>query len=67
MYTHSELMEVLGEADMAMISADFWFNRDSTKFIPVNIHDQPNHPVWKELNAFQNGWLACKNFYKIRD
>jgi len=24
MYTHSELMEVLGEADMVMIIADFW-------------------------------------------
>ena len=67
MRTYEELLEILGESDMAMISADFWFNRDSSKFIPVNIHDLPNHSVWKELNAFQNGWLACKNFYKIRD
>jgi hypothetical protein len=67
MYTHSELMEVLGEADMAMISADFWFRRDCTKLLPKNIDDLPNHLVWKELLAYQNGWLACKNFYKIRD
>jgi hypothetical protein len=67
MYTHTELLEVLGEADMAMISADFWFRRDHTKPLPKNIHDLPDHSVWKELNAFQNGWLACKNFYKIRD
>ena len=67
MYTHSELFEVLGEADIAMISADFWRIRDSNKFIPVNIHDQPNHPVWKELNAFQAGWVACKQFYSINN
>ena len=52
---------------MAYISADFWFSRDSTIPLPKNIHDHLEHPVWKELNAFQNGWLACKNFYKIRD
>jgi hypothetical protein len=67
MNTTDELLEILGEADMAMISADFWFNRDNPKFTAINIHEHPNHPVWKELNAFQNGWLACKNFYKIRD
>jgi hypothetical protein len=67
MYTHSELMEILGEADMAMISADFWFHRDSTELLPKHIGDHPKHPVWKELLTYQNGWLACKNFYKIRD
>lgn len=67
MRTHSELMEILGEADIAMISAEFWFSRDEHKFLPLNIDDLPNHPVWKELLAYQNGWLACKNFYKIRD
>ena len=66
MYTTNELLEVLGEAEMARISADFWFSRDNPSF-PVNIHDYADHPVWKELNAFQNGWLACKNFYKIQD
>lgn len=67
MYTTNELLEVLGGSEMAYISADFWFNRDSTIPLPKNIHDQPDHPVWKELNAFQNGWLACRGFYKIRD
>jgi hypothetical protein len=64
MYTTNELLEVLDEAEMAYISADFWFSRENPSF-PVSIHDHPEHPVWKELNAFQNGWLACKNFYKI--
>jgi len=67
MRTTDELFEILGEADMAMISADFWFSRDSTELLLEDIRDNPDHPIWKELNAFQNGWLACKTFYKIRD
>jgi hypothetical protein len=67
MYTPDELMEILGEEDMVMISADFWFRRYSTESVPTHIYDHQNHPVWKELLAYQNGWLACKNFYKIRD
>lgn len=67
MYTTNELLEVLGESEMAYISADFWFSRDNKDFEPINLYEHPKHPVWKELNAFQNGWLACKNFYKIRD
>lgn len=68
MFTSDELMEILGEEDMIMISADFWFRRDGDAALsPTNIYDHQNHPVWKELLAYQNGWLACKNFYKIRD
>jgi hypothetical protein len=67
MYTTDELLEVLSEADMAHISANFWFHRDGTGPVLKNIRDRPDHPVWKELNAFQNGWLACKSFYKIQD
>lgn len=64
MYTTKELFEVLGEADMAMISAEYW----------LNYHEQPdgttnylNQSDFDKLLSFQNGWLACKNFYKIRD
>jgi hypothetical protein len=67
MYSTNELLEVLGKADMAHISADFWFSRDSAELLPKHICDHKNHPIWKELLAYQNGWLACKNFYKIRD
>ena len=67
MYTHEELTEILGEADMAMISAEFWFSRNSTELLPKHICDYQDHPVWKELLAYQNGWLACKNLYKIQD
>lgn len=67
MYTPDELLEILGEEDMAMVSADFWFRRNNTEDVSMRITDRQNHPVWKELRAYQNGWLACKNFYKIRD
>ena len=67
MYTSDELLKILGEADMAHISADFWSSRDSEDLLSKHIYDHQNHPIWKELLAYQNGWLACKNFYKIRD
>lgn len=60
MYNTNELREVLDDAEMAYISAEFWQHHR-----PVLGKMNPDHPVWKELNAFQNGWLACKNFYKI--
>ena len=65
MYTHSELMEVLGEAELAYVSLRFWSSY--TEVLPKNIRDHPDHPVWKELLAFQNGWLKCKQDYKIND
>ncbi len=68
MYTHSELMEVLGEAELAYVSHIFWTTRTSSgELLPKNISDHPDHPVWKELLAFQNGWLKCKQDYKIND
>ena len=71
MYNHSELMEILGEAEMAYVSAEFWSNLLDVTIIEVpdgkNIRDYPDHPIWKELLSFQNGWLACKETYKIRD
>ena len=63
MNTTEELFEILGEEDMAMISAEFWFK----------YHDRldPGKSTlpesYAQLLAFQNGWLACKTFYKIRD
>jgi hypothetical protein len=63
MYTPEEILEILGEEDTTMISADFW----------LEYHDRLDPGKSKEpeayasLLAYQNGWLACKNFYKIRD
>jgi hypothetical protein len=63
MHTSDEIMEILGEEDVAMISADFWFKYHN-RIVPGEI---PLTPAYAQLLAFQNGWLACKDFYKIRD
>ena len=63
MYTPDELMEILGEEDMVMISVEFW-----TKYhdrLDPGKSKQPE--AYDALLAYQNGWLACKTFYKIRD
>lgn len=63
MYTTDELFEILGEADMAMISAEFWLNYHDR--LDPGKSKQPE--AFDALLAFQNGWLACKETYKIRD
>lgn len=62
MITDRELAEQLTEGELAFISAEFWRIHK-----PVRGPIDPDHRVWTELKAFQAGWLACKNFYKIRD
>ena len=63
MHTSDEIMEILGEEDVAMISADFWFKYHN-RIVPGK--PQPA-AAYAQLLAYQNGWLACKNLYKIRD
>jgi hypothetical protein len=61
MYKNSELLEVLDEGELVYVSAEFWFK----------YHDRldPGKSTLPEaydaLLAFQNGWIACKEFYKI--
>lgn len=63
MRTHAELLEVLGEGELAYVSAEFW----------LNFHDRLDPgkstlpETYAQLLAYQNGWLACKEFYNIRD
>lgn len=63
MYTPDEILEILGEEDMVMISADFWFKYHN-RIVPGQT---PTTAPYAQLLAYQNGWLACKNYYKIRD
>jgi hypothetical protein len=63
MFNSDELMEILGEEDMVMVSADFW--RKYHDRLDPGKSKQPE--AYALLLAYQNGWLACKNFYKIRD
>lgn len=63
MRTHEELLEILGEGELAHISLTFW----------IDYHDRldPGRSTTPEafeaLLAFQNGWLACREMYKISD
>jgi hypothetical protein len=63
MYTTDEILEVLGEEEVAMISHDFWLKYHN-RIVPGKT---PPTASYAQLLAFQNGWLACKNFYKIND
>jgi hypothetical protein len=63
MYTPDEILEVLDEEVVAMISADFWVKYHN-RIVPDKPQPTAAHA---QLLAFQNGWLACKDFYKIQD
>lgn len=68
MKAYEELLDILGDGELAYVSMEFWMTRDTTSgVLPKYIQEHPNHPIWKELNTFQNGWAACKTFYKISD
>ena len=63
MFTTEQILELLGEEDMAMISMDFWLKYHN-RIVPGKT---PPTAAYAQLLAYQNGWLACKTFYKIRD
>lgn len=46
------------EAELAYISIEFWSLPDSDYNDPI---------IWDRLLSFQQGWKACKDFYKIND
>jgi hypothetical protein len=63
MLTSDEILEILGEEDVVLTSQVFWLKYHN-RIVPVK-------PVptaaYAQLLAFQNGWLACKDLYKIKD
>lgn len=61
MYTVEELLEknISDDAELAYVSVEF-FARTS-EGSAVNLRENR----WAELLSFQNGWDACKDFYKI--
>lgn len=62
MKTHAELIDQLGEGEIAYISHEFW-----NLFYPIG-STVPNEPLsdraFENLLSFQNGWAACVAFYK---
>ena len=68
MLTHEELVDIMGEAEIGYCSLVFWTTRRSKgEVLPKYINDHPDHPVWIELNTFQNGWARCKQDYENRE
>lgn len=63
MKTYEELLEQLGEGELANVSFTFW----------IDYHDRldPSKSTTREayeaLIMFQRGWLACKEQYNISD
>jgi hypothetical protein len=63
MLTSNEILEILGEEDVTLISQVFWL-----KYYNRIVPGKPMPAgSYAQLLAFQNGWLACKDLYKIRD
>lgn len=46
------------DGELANVSMEFWMHPDNS-----SIGVDPE--VWSRLLAFQQGWKACKDFYKI--
>ncbi len=46
----------LSEDELAFVSAEFF-----SQYKPTS----PNKEMWDRLLAFQKGWKACMDFYKI--
>ena len=61
MKTHSELLELLGEGELASVSLTFWLDYHDRLDPGKSTTDE----AFAALLAFQNGWLACKETYKI--
>jgi hypothetical protein len=60
MKTSDELMQILGEPEICSVSMTFWL-----EYYPQG--NMTKEEAFATLLAFQNGWLACKEAYKIRD
>lgn len=58
---HEQLLEVMGESELAFVSAAFW-----CEYLPLD-HGATREQLWEQLLAFQHGWLAAKQHYKIND
>ena len=55
----------LDEEELALVSKKFWSHQDNSD-LSRDEHGTWSQPgVWERLLAFQQGWKACKDFYKI--
>ena len=49
------------EGELAYVSMEFWVNSDGGVDSILNAEDEK----FNRLLSFQQGWKACKDFYKI--
>jgi len=49
------------EDEVAFVSTQFWKLPENLELVKIG------NEVWDRLLSFQQGWKACKDFYKISD
>lgn len=57
----------LSDEELALVSMEFWMNPDNDNISRDEAGTWSQPGVWERLLAFQQGWNACKQFYKIKD
>ena len=50
----------LEDGELALVSAEFFSRTSGTPFITEKT-------LWYALLSFQQGWKACKDFYKVKE
>lgn len=68
MKTYEEVLEILGEELIAHVSMNFFLCNDKLqKEYPCarGMHEDTEHPIWRELLLYQNGWIDCMTEYSI--
>ena len=63
MRTPDEIAEILGKEEIVSVSMKFWLEYHDRLDPGKSTTDE----AYTALLAFQNGWVACKETYKIND
>ena len=57
----------LEESELAVASLSFWMLPENSVLSKSDLGTWSDPGVWDKLLSFQQGWKACKDFYKIND
>jgi len=55
----------LEESELAVASLSFWMLPENSNLSRSELGTWSEPGVWERLLSFQQGWNACKDFYKI--
>jgi len=64
MRTTDEIREILGDGEIAHVSMNFFMSMPILEEV-TTMHEDVNHPTWKELLIYQNAWVDCMIDYKL--